>query len=147
MSKLRVKAYVEVYEDGEVIRRETLPEGDRMVAMIFSDQPGSNLKNASVAITGCFNRSSVVELAATTANAVCNITKGHPDAPALWEIFENTLHKTMKRIAESEADNCEKELREELKKQGVPEELIEKLMDATKKAAEAAFNADNNREN
>ena len=111
MSKLRVKAYVEVYEDGEVIRRETLPEGDRLVAMIFSDQPGSNLKNASVAITGCFNRSSVVELAATTANAVCNITKGHTYAPALWELFENTLHKTMKRIAESEADNCEKELR------------------------------------
>lgn len=147
MSKLRVKAYVEVYEDGEVIRRETLPEGDRLVAMIFSDQPGSNLKNASVAVSGCFNRSSVVELAATTANAVCNITKGHQDAPTLWELFENTLHKALKKLAESEADNCEKELREELKKRGVPEQIIETLMDATKKAAEAAFNADNNREN
>lgn len=147
MSELRVKAYVEVYEDGKGIRRETLPEGDRLVAMIFSDQPGSNLKNASVAITGCFNRSSVVELAATTANVVCNITKGRPDATALWELFESTLHKTMKKLAESEADSCEKELREELKRHGVPEELIEKLMDTTKKAAEAAFNADNNREN
>lgn len=28
MSKLRVKAYIEVYEDGEVIRREILPEGE-----------------------------------------------------------------------------------------------------------------------
>jgi hypothetical protein len=137
MSKLTVKTYIEVLEDGVVTRREIIPEADRLVVMRFKAAGGGT--DATLAAIGGFDKLAVVDYAVTCAQGLSKITEGRSDAPQLWEMYEGILNKHLAELANRETEKSKDDIRRMLKAKGASDAAIDVILEAVEQAAEETF--------
>jgi hypothetical protein len=137
MSKLTVKTYFEVLEDGVVTRREIVPESERLVVMAFrAEGEGTGVTAAAI---GSFGKLAVVDYAVTCAQTLSEITKGRTDAPQLWDLYDKTQSKILSELAEKESESCKDDIRRMLKARGASDAAIDVILGAVEHAAKEEF--------
>lgn len=148
---MKIRTYVEVWEDGEVVDRKAICEADRIVALTFSDKKdamnagiGKYVTEAGCTVIGEFNALSVADLAVATAKALHNIIRGSRHAPQLLELFTNSMNDALTKTAYKETDCIKQDIKMDFKKHGYSDSFADMFLKVAEKAFEESEWGGNN---